>query len=54
MKKEPLLSKHVQDIVGAYIYSSSDKAVRELEYDISNIDEMLGESYESLKEEGLI
>jgi nucleoside-diphosphate-sugar epimerase len=54
MKKEPLLSKHVQDIVGAYIYSSSDKAVKELEYDVSNIDEMLGESYESLKEEGLI
>lgn len=54
MGKEPLLSKHVQDIVGAYIYSSSEKAIKELGYDVSNIDDMLGESYESLKEEGLI
>jgi nucleoside-diphosphate-sugar epimerase len=54
MGKEPLLSKHVQDIVGAYIYSSSGKAVKELEYDISNIDDMLNESYKSLKEEELI
>jgi dihydroflavonol-4-reductase len=52
--KEPLLSKHVQDIVGAYIYSSSSKAIRELDYDISTLDKMLSESYRSLKEEGLI
>lgn len=52
--KEPLLSKHVQDIVSAYIYSTSDKAVKELKYDTSNLDEMLEESFKSLKEEGLI
>lgn len=52
--KDPLLSKHVQDIVGAYIYSSSEKAINELKYDISTLDEMLNESYESLKEEGSI
>lgn len=52
--KEPLLSRHVQDIVGSYIYSSSDKAVRELDYDISTLDEMLSESFASLKAEGLL
>lgn len=54
MGKEPLLSKHVQDIVGAYIYSSSSKAIEDLNYDVSTLDEMLNESYQSLKEEGLI
>jgi len=54
MKKEPLLSKHVQDIVGAYIYSDSSKAIKELGYDVSTLDEMLSDTYESLKEEGLI
>jgi dihydroflavonol-4-reductase len=54
MGKEPLLSKHVQDIVGAYIYSSSAKAIEVLEYDVSTVDEMLMDSYTSLKEEGLL
>lgn len=44
--REPTLTPHIIDLLSEYIYSDSSKAIRELDYKPSSLDEMLCDCYE--------
>ncbi len=41
LRRDPMLTPHTIDILSEYIYSDSSKAVRELNYSVSSLEEML-------------
>ncbi len=45
LKREPMLTPHTIDILSEYVYSSSSKAINELNYEMSNLKEMLEDCY---------
>lgn len=44
--REPTLTPHIIDLLTEYIYSDSSKAIRELNYNPSSLEEMLSDCYE--------
>lgn len=45
LKREPMLTPHAIDILSEYVYSSSGKAINDLNYEVSSLKEMLEDCY---------